>query len=158
VGAETKTGDLADLAYELSLRTLSQQEKILDELRSRTGILLTATALVTSFLGARALEDADLKWLSIPGLAASVISILLCVYILAPKPNLNFAIDGAEAYEYFFRAGADLQEAHRTLAYWNREAWDANQTVIDWLIRCFGIACVGLIGAVLLWSLKLPLD
>jgi hypothetical protein len=55
-----KTGDLADLAYELSLRTLSRQEKILDELRARTGILLAATAFVTSLLGARALQDADL--------------------------------------------------------------------------------------------------
>jgi hypothetical protein len=152
-----KIVDLADLAFGLSLRTLNQQEKTLDELRSRTGILLTATALVTSFLGARALQIGDLEWLSIPGLAASVISILLCVYVLAPKPNLNFAIHGAAAYEYFFRAGADLEEAHRTLAYWNRETWDANQTVIDRLIRCFGIACGGLVAAVILWSLALPI-
>jgi hypothetical protein len=153
-----KTGDLADLAYELSLRTLSQQEKILDELRARTGVLLAATAFATSFLGARALQDPDLDWLGLLGLAAAVISILICVYVLAPKSNLNFAIHGAAAYEYFFRAGADLQEAHRTLAYWNGEAWEANQTIVDWLIRCFGSACGGLVVAVLLWSLKLSLN
>jgi hypothetical protein len=125
-----KSGDLADLAFELSWRTLGQQEAALDELRSRTGTLLTATALVTSFLGARALEDGDRKWLSISGLTASLISILLSVYILAPKSKLNFALHGAAIYEYFFRAGVDLQEAHRTLAYWNREAWETNQKVI----------------------------
>jgi len=60
--ADERTDNLAGLAFELSLRTLSQQEKSLDELRSRTGVLLTATALVTSFLGARALQDPDLRW------------------------------------------------------------------------------------------------
>jgi hypothetical protein len=155
--AGEKSGDLADLAFELSLRTLSQQEAFLDELRTRTGTLLTATAVVTSFLGARALQGGDRKWLSISGLMASVISILLSVYVLAPKSKLNFALDGAAIYEYFFRAGVDLQEAHRTLAYWNREAWETNQTVIYRLVAFFRIACGGLVASVLLWSLKLPL-
>jgi uncharacterized membrane protein YfcA len=156
--ANEKTGNLADLAFELSVRTLSQQEKSLDELRSRTGVLLTATALVTSFLGARALQDPDLQWLSILGLAAAILSILLSIYVLAPKPNLNFALHGAAIYEYFIRAEADLEDAHLTLAYWNREAWNENQTAIDRSIVVFGIACGGLLVAVLLWSLKLPLD
>jgi hypothetical protein len=148
---------LEGLAFELSLRTLSQQEAVLDELRRRAGTLLAATAVVTSFLGARALQDAAYKWLTIPGLAAAVISILLSVYVLTPKANLNFAIHGAAMYEYFFRAGADLDEAHRTLAYWNRETWDANQRVLYRLVAFFRIACGGLIAAALLWSLKLPL-
>ena len=156
--ADERTDNLAGLAFELSLRTLSQQEKSLDELRSRTGVLLTATALVTSFLGARALQGPDLQWLGIVGLAAAILSILLSVYVLAPKPNLNFAIHGAAIYEYFTRSGADLDNAHVTLAYWNREAWGENQASIDRSIILFGIACGGLLVAILLWSLKLPLD
>lgn len=155
--SEEKRGDLADLAFELSLRTLGQQEAALDELRARTGTLLTATALVTSFLGARALQDGGRKWLSISGLIASLISILLSVYVLAPKSKLNFALHGAAIYEYFFRASVDLQETHRTLAYWNREAWETNQRVIYRLVAFFRIACGGLVVSVLLWSLKLPL-
>jgi hypothetical protein len=151
------TDGLTALAYELSVRTLTQQEAVLDELRGRTGVLLTATAVVTSFLGARALQDAAYKWLTLPGLAAAVLSILFCVYVLTPKPKLNFATHGAAIYEYFSRAGADLEEAHRTLAYWNREAWDANQRVLYRLVAFFRIACGGLVLAVILWSLKLPL-
>ena len=56
-----------------------------------------------------------------------------------------------------FRAGVDPQEAHRTLAYWNREAWETNQRVIYRLVAFFRIACGGLVVSVLLWSLKLPL-
>jgi hypothetical protein len=44
------------LAYELALRALDQQEAALVELRSRTGILLAASALTASFLGAPALS------------------------------------------------------------------------------------------------------
>jgi hypothetical protein len=152
-----KADGLEGLAFALSLRTLSQQEAVLDELRRRTGTLLAATAIVTSFLGARALQDAAYKWLTIPGLGAAIVSILLSVYVLTPKAKLNFAIHGATIYEYFFRAGADLDEAHRTLAYWNRETWAANQRVLYRLVAYFRIACGGLVAAVLLWSLKLPL-
>jgi hypothetical protein len=154
---EQKTDGLEGLAFELSVRTLSQQEAVLDELRRRTGVLLTATAVVTSFLGARALQDAAYKWLTVPGLGAAAISILASVYVLTPKANLNFAIHGAPIYEYFFRAEADLNEAHRTLAYWNHETWEANQRVLYRLVAFFRIACGGLVAAVLLWSLKLPL-
>lgn len=151
------TERLEGLAFELSLRTLNQQEAVLDELRRRTGTLLTATAVVTSFLGARALQDAAYKWLTIPGLAAAILSILLSVYVLTPKGDLNFAIHGAAIYEYFTLAGEDVNEAHRTLAYWNREAWEANERVLYRLVAFFRIACGGLLLAVLLWSLKLPL-
>jgi hypothetical protein len=154
---EGKADGLTGLAYDLSLRALDQQEAVLDELRRRTGTLLAATAVVTSFLGAQALQDADYKWLTIPGLVAAVLTILLSVYVLTPKANLNFAIHGAVTYEYFSRAGADLEEAHRTLAYWNREAWDANQLVLYRLVAFFRIACGGLVLAVALWSTKLPL-
>jgi len=53
--------------------------------------------------------------------------------------------------------GLNLNEAHRTLAYWNRETWEANEKVIYRLVAFFRIACGGLVAAVLLWSLKLPL-
>jgi hypothetical protein len=47
---------LQELSYALSLRSLDQQEKALEELRNRTGTLLAATSLVASFLGARAID------------------------------------------------------------------------------------------------------
>jgi hypothetical protein len=76
-------GELERLTYDLSLRTLGQQEAVLGELRSRTGILLTASALVTSFLGARALQDGASPWFGLTGLGAAVTSILFSIYVLA---------------------------------------------------------------------------
>jgi hypothetical protein len=39
-----------ELAYRLSLRSQSQQENALNELRSRTGVLLAATAIALALL------------------------------------------------------------------------------------------------------------
>ena len=42
------------LAYEGALRSLSQQEETVDNLRARAGTLISAIAISTSFLGAQA--------------------------------------------------------------------------------------------------------
>jgi hypothetical protein len=152
----TPSNNLEELAYELSVRALQRQETVLDELRSRTGILLTATALVASFLGARALTD-GWPWLAAPGFLGALVTIVLSVYVLAPKTNLTF-VQGVRAYEHFVRMHADLREAQRTLAYWNHGAWENNQLVIDRLILCFGGACGTLVMALFLGSLELGLD
>src|SRR4051794_32524508 len=45
------------LAFDAALRALDKQEALLDELRSRTGALLAASALAASFLGGEAFKD-----------------------------------------------------------------------------------------------------
>jgi hypothetical protein len=150
--------DLEELAYDLALRSLAQQERVLEELRARTGVLLTATAVVASFLGGRALETSGGIWLTLTGALAAIGSIVLSVYVLLPKPGLNFALHGAAVYEHFRAEAAPLREVRRTLAYWIRSAWDDNQTSIDGLIAVFRLACGLLVLSVGLWSLELALD
>jgi hypothetical protein len=150
-------GELESLAYALSWRSLRQQEGVLTELRTRSGVLLGATAFVASFLGGRAL-DTGVSWLAIPGLALALVSLALAIYVLAPKGDLNFSIHGDAVYEHFMNEGVDLAETHRTLAYWIRGAWDGNQTIIDRLVRVFWWACAALFSSLLLWSLALALD
>jgi hypothetical protein len=149
---------LEELAYDLGLRTLGQQERVLEELRARTGVLVTATAVVVSFLGGRALETSGGAWLTLTGAVASLGSIVLGIYVLLPKPGFNFALHGAAVYEHFRAEGASLGDVHRTLAYWMKAAWDDNQTSIDRLIGFFRVACGLLVIAIGLWSLELALD
>ena len=54
------TTALAQLSYELSLRSLSQQEAALNELRARTGTLVAAASIVASFLGGTAISKQGL--------------------------------------------------------------------------------------------------
>jgi hypothetical protein len=46
-------GEFEKLAYEAALRGLDKQEGLLEELRTRTGVLLAASSLAASFLGQR---------------------------------------------------------------------------------------------------------
>jgi hypothetical protein len=151
-------GRLEELAYSLSLRALAQQENVVEELRARTGALLTAAAVVTSFLGARALDRPNDHWLALVGLGLAILSILLAVYVLAPKSDLDFALSGPAVYEHFATEDAELAEVHRTLTYWNQDAWESNQGVIDGLVAAFRWACLALVLAVAIWSFQLALD
>jgi hypothetical protein len=150
--------ELDELAYDLSLRSLSQQEGLLNEVRARTGILLAATAIAISLLGGRALDDGQRTALDLAGVALGVTSFLLSVYVLAPKGQFSFSPQGAEAYEHFVADGSDVREAQRVLAYWNREIWEGNQQVIDRMLQSFRWACLALVASVLVWSVGLALQ
>ena len=45
------------LAYEAAQRALDKQERLLEELRGRTGLLLAAASLAASFLGREAFDE-----------------------------------------------------------------------------------------------------
>jgi hypothetical protein len=49
------------VAYDEAVRALSEQQLMIDSFRSRTGLLLSAAAITTSFLGAQALKIGDLS-------------------------------------------------------------------------------------------------
>jgi len=56
------------IAYDEAVRALSQQQSTIDSLRTRAGLLLSAAAITTSFLGAQALNDGDpsaVSWLAL---------------------------------------------------------------------------------------------
>ena len=146
---------LEQLAHAESQRALSQQEGVLNELRARTGTLLTASSLVASFLGGRAIDLEGFGALNVTAALAFLITIVISVYLLAQKSQLEFALRGSEVYEFFVREGTDIPEAHQTLAYWIDEAHARNKKTIDRLVIGFGVACVALIPEVAGWSLSL---
>jgi hypothetical protein len=149
--------NLEALAYDLALRSLHQQERTLEELRGRTGALLTATAVTTSFLGARALTTDANHVVGTVGFGFAIASIVLSVYVLAPKRVLEFAISGSAIYEYFAGDETPFPEVQRTMSYWAQLVWDSNQAVIDRLVIWFQASCVALVGAVAIWCVALAL-
>jgi hypothetical protein len=70
------TGELEALTYELSQRMLAQQEMRLDELRARTGTLLAASSVATSFLGPRAIDRDWVNTLALLARAAFAFSVI----------------------------------------------------------------------------------
>jgi hypothetical protein len=149
---------ISELTYELSLRSLTQQEAALNELRSRTGVLLAATAIAIALLGGRALEDGGRTVIDLAGGTLAILSFMLSVFVLAPKRDFAFVVDAGEVHDTFTREGVGLDDAHAALVYWNREAWEENQLVIDGLVRAFRWARVTLVSAVALWSIALAIQ
>jgi hypothetical protein len=54
--------DLAEIAYEASLRRLDKQDELLGEIRSRTGLLLAASSLTAPEVHRRLAYDLDRFW------------------------------------------------------------------------------------------------
>ena len=63
---------LYKVAYDEAVRALSEQQGVIDSFRTRAGLLLSAAAITTSFLGAQALNGGDSSlaaWLALIGFA-----------------------------------------------------------------------------------------
>jgi hypothetical protein len=135
--------DLAQIAYEASQRALDKQERLLDEIRSRTGLLLAASSLAASFLGRPALE-AEPASLAVLALVAFLLSIATSIYVLLPKRNLVFSLIGSTLYEALYEFRADTADVHRRLAYQLDRFWVANDTEVQRILWAFRISATGL--------------
>lgn len=88
------------LAYEAAQRALDKQERLIDELRSRTGLLLAAASLAASFLGREAFAGHPKSGLAILALTTFLVAVAASVYVLLPKSGkFIFAMVGAGLYE-----------------------------------------------------------
>jgi hypothetical protein len=64
---------LYKVAYDEAVRALSEQQAAIESVRARAGLLLSAAAVTTSFLGAQALQGASsnlFSWLALLGFVA----------------------------------------------------------------------------------------
>jgi hypothetical protein len=133
------------LAYEAAQRALDKQERLVDELRSRTGLLLAAASLAASFLGREAFAGDPKDSLAILALAAFLIAVASSVYILLPKTGkFVFAVAGAGLYEGLYAVKDDLAEVYRRLAYDLTRFWQANDEELQKLFTAFRLAALAL--------------
>jgi hypothetical protein len=148
-----------ELAYAESVRALDHQARALDELRSRTGLLLAAASIVASFLGAQALDGSDLDALASLGLLAFLAVIALSIPILMPRSEWLFAMSAKVLFTHpdwveIERAGG-VTAMQRHLAEAMEVNWDANKLKLDLLFRRFTFAAGALGAEVVFWTLKL---
>jgi hypothetical protein len=104
------------------------------------------------------LDDGARTAIDLAGVALAIFSLLLSVFVLAPKSRYVVTIDAAAVHEYFKHQKVDVSEAMEALVYSNREVWEENQVTIDGLVRAFRWACLSLVAAVGLWTLGLAIQ
>lgn len=148
--------ELERLAYEAALRGLDKQERLLEAMRARTGVLLAVSSLGASFLGQQAFRDPSPSGMTILTLMAFVISSAASVFILLPKKNLVFSEAGSKLYEGLFNLRYDTPEVYRRLAYELDRLWTMNDSSIKSLADIFTVAAGALaleiVSLAVLWS------
>jgi len=85
-----------ELAFEEAGRALDAQERAVNELRSRAGVLIAAAAITTSFFGSRAIAGGDLSgwvWVALVAFIAVGGSVLT---VLWPRTDWSFSRAGVE--------------------------------------------------------------
>lgn len=130
------------------MRALDKQERVLEELRSRTGLLLAASSLAVAFLGRPAL-DGSRDFFTIIALVAFTASIGASVYVLLPKTTFFFALSGRYVFENLYEFRDDMAEVHRRLAYDMQRFWDSNDRVLQSMLWGFQVAAIALVVEVL---------
>jgi hypothetical protein len=123
--------------------------------RSRTGTLLAAASVVTSLVGAQALDAVGFDWAAVIALSGFGASAILSVYVLFPRRRIARSLSGPGVYEYFVSKDIGLSDARRQLAYWLDEAYVRNSRVVNRLFWSFSGACVALVIEVAFSSIAL---
>jgi hypothetical protein len=124
-------------------------------MRSRTGTLLAAGSITTSFLGAQTLSHGPLDAFGSLALAAFVGFLFPCVYVLLPKDNFRFSVSGAVLYERLYEFRDEPAEYYRRLTYWLDSNWQENQAKMNALTRYFLLGAVFLTAQIVFWAVAL---
>jgi hypothetical protein len=144
---------LAQLSYDAAVRALDLQERAVEQLRARTGTLLAASSLTTSFLGAQAIQrTGGLGTFGALALVSLTGSIGFCVYVLLPKSGLVFSLSAPTMYEGLFEFSDDEEEVRKRLVYWLEEYWQGNQRQIETLDRYYLGGAITLMLQLVFWS------
>jgi hypothetical protein len=147
------------LILEESRRALDQQEAVLDGLRSRTGVLLTAASIASSFLGAAALGDGDFcvwTWLALGALA--LLAWLAVHGVLWPRQDAwTFSHNVPSLLENYIDGEHDwdIDSMRTAMAEKNQEFWDANSAQLKDMFGAFRLAAAALLVEVIFWLIDL---
>ena len=93
-----------ELAYEEARRALDGQERALAAFRTRAGIVLSAAAIVTSFLGGQAIGASGFTTLSWVAIAAFAVVGVATLCVLWPEDSWQFRGDPKPGDRHLHRA------------------------------------------------------
>lgn len=146
---------LYELAYDEAGRALSEQQSVIDSFRSRAGLLLSAAAITTSFLGAQALGNgpAILAWLAMTGFVGVAVASLAILWprhwelTTNPRNVIRTYIELEES--------VSIAVAHRDLALHRHTSFIENEKGLARLIVLFQTASILLTIEVVLWIIAI---
>lgn len=151
------------LVFEQTVRAVTQQTSAIDTLRTRAGTVVSAAALVSSFLGAATLRDPHLPKpaivFTVLALAGLVATVVATVVILLPYDWL-LGFKATVAIRDYVEADppASIDEMRRDIALHMQSDVKANAVRLDRLYVGFRIAVVAVGVQVVCWLAALLLS
>jgi hypothetical protein len=140
---------LATLRYQQATSLVSGQRDSLNELRSRTGLLISAATISTSFLGSVGAKERhgfplEFLWPLVPfGL-----SILLSLIIVLPIISWKFDLKSKVFQAY---AGTPIAETMSGLAGENENNIEWNDIRLSILYTLFSVAALAMLWSIIAW-------
>jgi len=147
----------APAVYELifieARRALDDQEAALADARSRTGVLLSAAAIATSFLGGQALKDGSASGWTWVALVLFCLVAGLSLFVLWPARRWSFSLDPAAAIAGYAESADPpaIEQVHRDFALYMGSTYDAQEPQLERLLTVFRLATLGLAAEVVAW-------
>jgi predicted permease len=142
--------------YDEAMRSLDQQRETLDSVYSRTGTLLSAAAIATSFLGGVAFDDDNVGGAGIVAVALFAVLGGICAWILIPR-RWNFHWGTSLLLKNYIEADepASMPDTHKDLAIHAEENMGVNRKKIQWLMVGYIVATVLLVSEIVGWLIEL---
>jgi hypothetical protein len=139
------------VAYDEAVRALAEQQAAIDSFRSRAGLLFSAAAITTSFLGAQALRGnpSPFSWLALLGFVGVAVAFLALFWprkwemTASPREVIETYIEPA--------APASIEDLYRDLSFHMGRSYVKNHEGLERLFVFFQIANVLLVIEVVLW-------
>ena len=151
----------ATLVYDESVRGLDMQSTSIDELRSRTGVLLAAASVASAFLGATALQHHHvLYWVSVVAILLFVATIVLCLCVLWPSEVWEFAFNARTLDDWYFAKDGDAEEVTasdmaRQMARSNADSREGNKAHLKCRFELFRFASIALGLNLVFWLIDI---
>jgi hypothetical protein len=121
------------IVYEEAVRGWSLQSSVLDEIRSRTGVLLAAATIASTLLGGTdALRHDSFTFLGVVAVVMFCCVVGLCVYVLWPSHDWTFTHDSRKLIEAYVGDGKSIDYMRENLAF----AADDYRTTNDKKLAC----------------------
>jgi hypothetical protein len=150
---------LYKVAYDEAVRALSEQQGFVDSLRNRAGLLLTAAAITTSFLGTQVLHRGDFglfAWLALAGFVAVAAASLAVLWprrwevTTSSRDVITHYVESAEP--------APVEDLHQDLSLHMHGSFLANSEDLAKLVVLLQVASVLLAVEVVLWIIAVAMN
>ena len=155
-GVDENEAKSYELAFEEAGRALDAQERAVNELRSRAGVLIAAAAITTSFFRSRAIAGGDLSgwvWVALVAFIAVGGSVLT---VLWPRTDWSFSASAADIIaEYIEPEPIEFPLVQRDLALHRSAAYDRNALQLGRLFLVFRLGLIVLVVEVAAWIVAL---